>query len=101
MASGVTHTDRVVLALPTEWAVGWDCLAATPELGGVTTLMHRPDLTDVLEFGPSVLITTPTEALRLARCAAGRQVDLSETGISRCGGDRGARRQHWQHAAFD
>jgi phenylacetate-CoA ligase len=83
VASGVTQTDRVLLVLPTEWAVGWDCLSATPELGGVTALMHRPDLTEVLQFGPTVLITTPTEALRLARIAVERQMDLSDAAITR------------------
>jgi phenylacetate-CoA ligase len=83
VASGVTQTDRILLALPTESAVGWDCLSATPELGGVTRLMHRPGLGDVLEFGPSVLITTPTEALRLARLAVEQQVDLTDAPLQR------------------
>jgi phenylacetate-CoA ligase len=82
-ACGVTRTDRVLLGLATDWAVGWDCLLATPELGSVTTLMHRPGLAELLEFGPTVLITTPTEALRLARLATDRQVDLTDAPLTR------------------
>jgi phenylacetate-CoA ligase len=49
----------------------------------VTTLMTRPGLTDLLDFAPTVLITTPTDALRLARLAAERRVDLAETPLTR------------------
>jgi phenylacetate-CoA ligase len=83
VAGGATPSDRVLLALPTQWAVGWDCLSALPDLGGVTALMPRPGLADIVDFAPTVLITTPTDALRLARLAAERQVDLTDTALRR------------------
>jgi phenylacetate-CoA ligase len=45
--------------------------------------MHRLDLPTMLEFAPTVLITTPTEALRVARQAAEQKLDLTEASVQR------------------
>jgi phenylacetate-CoA ligase len=62
-ASGVTQEDRVLVRLPLASAVGGDCVATLTELGALWTAADA-----ALDFGPTVLITTPTDALQLSHC---------------------------------
>lgn len=77
-AGGVTTSDRILVTLPAFWAVGCDCLLATLELGALSMASDGVAVDDVLQYAPTVLVTTPTEALRLAQAAATRAVDLTD-----------------------
>jgi phenylacetate-CoA ligase len=77
-AGGVTAADRVLLGLPGYSAIGLDCLAATIEVGALSFGSAGVSFEDVLRFEPSVLVCTPTDALRLAQTAADRRVDLAD-----------------------
>jgi len=74
-ASGVTAGDRILHALPSGSAVARDCWSAALELGAVSTSTPRPSIDDLLVMAPTVLVSTPTDALRLGRTAA--QADTS------------------------
>jgi phenylacetate-CoA ligase len=82
-ASGVTASDRVLLALPASSAVGWDCRSAILELGALSMWSDGIALDDVVRFAPTVLVSTPTDALRLTQAAARQGVDLA-TGPVQC-----------------
>ena len=60
-ASGVTQDDRVLLHLPLASAVGGDCATSLTDLGAFWTAADAAH-----DFRPTVLITTPTDALQLS-----------------------------------
>ena len=60
-SNGVTADDRVLLRLPIAGAVGGDCVLSLSEFG---TLWTAAD--EALDFEPTVLVTTPTDALQLS-----------------------------------
>jgi phenylacetate-CoA ligase len=72
LSGGVAAGDRVMLALPPRWAVGGDCLRAVLELDVLSTVVDDP--VDAPEFDSTVLIATPTDALRLARTVGEEQI---------------------------
>ena len=68
----------MLLALPLNLAIGLDCQMALLDGGVLSTATVGVSLLDVTRFVPTVLITTPTDVLRLAQAAAGERVDLAE-----------------------
>ena len=52
-AGEVTRTDRILLTLPRNWAVGWDCSIAALEMGALSMAASAPTLDDVLEYAPT------------------------------------------------
>ncbi len=81
-SSGVSQSDRILHALPSESAVAQDCWSASLELGARSLATQQPSLEAVLQFAPTVLVSTPTDALRLAQAAAERQIELAEGPLS-------------------
>jgi phenylacetate-CoA ligase len=77
-SGGVSAADRVLLALPLDWAVAWDAHLALRELAALTMVVEQATLDDVLGFRPTVLLSTPTDALRLAHSAAAQQDELAD-----------------------
>jgi phenylacetate-CoA ligase len=71
----------VLLALPTVWSVGCDAHLALLELTAHTLVSEPISLSDVLEFGPTVLLSTPSDALRLAQAAVLEQFDLGASPV--------------------
>jgi phenylacetate-CoA ligase len=67
-ASGVVRGDRVALRLPTFWAIGGDCWLALLDMDVLAMAVEHQR--EMAEFAPSVLIATPTDALRLATGSA-------------------------------
>ena len=68
----------MLLALPLVWAVADDAYAALLEIGGLTLATERASLADVVEFAPTVLVSTLTDALRLAYAASQERIDLAD-----------------------
>ena len=64
-ASGLRTGDRVLLRLPVDRATGGDCQLALLEMDVLS--MAADDPACVAEFQPMLLVTTPTDALRLSR----------------------------------
>ena len=77
-SGGVCAADRVMLALPLDWSVGRDAHQALHELDALTMAAEQVSLEDVLAFQPTVLLSTLTDALRVAYAAAAQQTDLAE-----------------------
>jgi phenylacetate-CoA ligase len=75
---GVGTTDRVLLALPLTWAVADDAYRALLESGALTLATEPASVAEVIEFAPTVLLGTLTDALRLANQAAQQRVDLAD-----------------------
>ena len=65
--TGVSATDRVLVDLSADWPIAVDCQRALAELGVAVS-------EDVARFQPSVLITTPSSALRLEQAESLRIV---------------------------
>jgi phenylacetate-CoA ligase len=76
-ASGVTRQDRILHALPSPSAVAQDCWSAATALGALSLGTQLPTLTELFEFAPTVLVSTPTDVLRLAHAADEQRVDLA------------------------
>jgi phenylacetate-CoA ligase len=81
-SSGVTQKDRILHALPGAFAVARDCWSAALELGALSMGTQQLSLDDVVQFAPTVLVSTPTDALRLGQAATERGVDLAEGPLS-------------------
>jgi len=62
----VTEVDRVLLALPLASATGGDAYNGLLELGTLTLPAEIPTQGDVADFAPTVLVSTPADAVRLA-----------------------------------
>jgi phenylacetate-CoA ligase len=77
-SSGVSPTDRILHALPSVSAVAQDCWLAALDLGGLSIGTQELKLEDVLQFAPTVLVCTPTDALRLTHAAAERRTELAD-----------------------
>jgi phenylacetate-CoA ligase len=80
--SGVTHTDRILHALPGSAAVARDCWSAALELGALSMGTQLAMVQDMLDFAPTVLVSTPTDVLRLAHSAAEHHVELAGGSLS-------------------
>ena len=65
--AGVDASDRVFIGLPLTWSVGWDAYSAQLAFGALTFASDQPSADEVAEFAPTVLVSTVTDALRLAR----------------------------------
>jgi phenylacetate-CoA ligase len=76
--AGVGASDRVLLALPLVWATADDAYAALLEIGSLTLATERASVTDVIEFEPTVLMSTLTDASRLAYAAAQERIDVAD-----------------------
>jgi phenylacetate-CoA ligase len=57
----------VLLALPLTWAVGADAYLGLLELGALSMAVESVTPLDVVQFRPTALVGTPTDALRLAQ----------------------------------
>ena len=100
----------MLLALPLSWAIGSDAYLALLDRE-VLTLACGASLDDVLEFAPTVLIASVSDALRLTYAAALQGVDLSESAVrlvvvtGEPGGSlpvtRRAIENHWGAACLD
>jgi phenylacetate-CoA ligase len=77
----VCAADRVLLALPLDWAVARDAHLALQELGALTMVAEHASLADVFAFAPTVLVGTLTDALGLAHAAAAERIDLAESSV--------------------
>ncbi len=82
-SSGVSQADRILHALPSASAVAQDCWAAALELGALSIGTQQPTLDDVVQFAPTVLVCTPTVALRLAYAAAEHRIELADGPLAR------------------
>lgn len=85
-AAGVTSRDRVFLAFSFGPFIGfWSAFAGAERLGalvvsgGAMTTEQR--VRAIMDLGVTVLLSTPTYALRLAQAAAGMGVDLRSSAI--------------------
>jgi len=77
-SSGVSQTDRILHALPSVSAVAQDCWLAALEVGALSIGTPHPTVAGVVQFAPTVLVCTPTDALRLAYAAAERRIELTD-----------------------
>ncbi len=64
--SDMTEVDRALLTLPLAGAAGGDAYGGLLETGALTMCAEQPTHRDVAEFAPTVLVSTPSEAVRLA-----------------------------------
>jgi phenylacetate-CoA ligase len=81
-SGGVRQTDRILHALPSVSAVAQDCWLAALELGALSIGTPQPTLDEVKHFAPTVLVCTPTDALRLAHMAAEQRIELADGPIT-------------------
>jgi phenylacetate-CoA ligase len=65
--AGVDADDRVLLAVPLRLAVAWDCSAALLEAGVLCSASDSLDASTLESFEPTVVVCTPSDALRLRR----------------------------------
>lgn len=65
--AGLTTVDRVLLALPLASATSDDAAGGLLGVGALTMASDKPAPADVVDFGPTVLVSTPATALRLAQ----------------------------------
>ena len=63
----MSTSDRAFLAASVAWAIGADAYLGLLGLGALTMTLDRPTPEDVAEFKPTVLLSTPGEALRLVQ----------------------------------
>ncbi len=77
-SGGVSHSDRILHALPSGSAVDQDCWLAALELGALSIGTQDLKLEDVGNFEPTVLVCTPTDALGLAHAAAEQRTELAD-----------------------
>lgn len=75
--AAIGPSDRVLLGLPLTWSVGADAYAALLDLGALIFAPEAVSLADTLELAPTVLLSTLTDALRIAHAAADERIDLS------------------------
>lgn len=80
-AAGVTAADRIFLAFSFGPFIGfWSALAGAEEMGAMVVpggaMSTEQRVRTILEVGATVLLCTPTYALRLAEAAAAMEVDL-------------------------
>jgi phenylacetate-CoA ligase len=78
-AAGISSADRVLIALAADSGIGADCWLATRALGATTHRSVPVTVDEVVRWAPTVLISTPGEALRLTNGAADQHVDLSDS----------------------
>jgi phenylacetate-CoA ligase len=76
-AAGVSSADRVLIALAADSAIGADCWSAARAIGATTQRSVPVTLDEIVRWAPTVLISTPGEALRLTHAAADQHVDLT------------------------
>jgi len=81
-AGGVTRADRVLHALPSASAVAQDCWSAAVELGARSLATELATTADVLRFRPTVLVSTPTDVLRLGQAAVEQNVVLTDRSLA-------------------
>jgi phenylacetate-CoA ligase len=74
----VRSADRVLIALPAELAIGADCWSAMNEIGATAQGSVPVSVDDIVRGAPTVLISTPGDALRLTHAAADQRVDLTD-----------------------
>ena len=77
-AADVRSIDRVLIALPAELTIGADCWSATHEIGATAHGSVPVSVDDIVRWAPTVLISTPGDALRLTHAAADQRVDLAD-----------------------
>jgi phenylacetate-CoA ligase len=76
---------------------------AALELGTLSIGTSQPTLEDLMHFAPTVLVCTPTDALRLAHAAAERRLELADGSLSLVvvtgepGGSIGTTRRRIEH----
>jgi phenylacetate-CoA ligase len=80
-AGDLAPRDRVLLTLPLWHATAQDCLAAVLDCDVLTLPRADPSLVEMRRFEPTVLIATPSEALRLGQAAAEQRVDLEDGSV--------------------
>src|SRR5262249_40597364 len=80
-SGGVCASDRVLLGLSPDWTVAGAAHHALHQLGALTLIDDRAGLADVFAFAPTVRVSTPTHALRLAYAAAAERIDLADSGV--------------------
>jgi phenylacetate-CoA ligase len=80
-SGGVTRTDRILHALPFPSAVAQDCWSAALDLGALSICTQQASLDDVLRLTPTVLVSTPTDALRLAQGTGARRDELPDGSV--------------------
>jgi phenylacetate-CoA ligase len=79
-ANAIGPPDRVLLALPLGWAIGSDAYLALLDRE-VLTLACAGSLEDVLDFAPTVVIASVSDALGLTYAGALQGIDLSESAV--------------------
>jgi phenylacetate-CoA ligase len=79
--AGTGAGDRVLLTLPLAWAVAADAYLALLETGALTLADAQTGLAELFEFAPTVLICTPSDAIRLAQAAASQHQDLVDSSV--------------------
>jgi phenylacetate-CoA ligase len=72
----VTESDRVLVGIPLTWSIGGDAYFARLDNDGLTFATDQPSVGDIVDFAPTVLLSTVSDALRLARATATAGVDL-------------------------
>ena len=77
--AGVNTSDRVLVCVPLTWSVGGDAYRAQLDIGGLTFASDQPSVGEVVDFAPTVLLSTVTDALRLARAAAETGKDVTDS----------------------
>lgn len=77
-SAGVNAADRVFVGVPLTWAVGGDAYRAQLDIGALTYASDQPSVGEVLDFAPTVLLSTVTDALQLARAAARAGEELTD-----------------------
>jgi phenylacetate-CoA ligase len=77
-AADVRSADRVLVALPAELTIGADCWSATREIGATAQRCVPVSVDDIVRWAPTVLISTPGDALRLTQAAADQRINLTD-----------------------
>lgn len=85
-AAGVTASDRVYVAFSFGPFIGfWGAFEAAQKLGALTlsggAQSSEQRLDQIVAFGATVVVCTPTYALRLAEVAESRGVDLARSAV--------------------
>ena len=78
VGAGVNASDRVLVGVPLTWSVGGDAYRAQLDIGALTFASDQLSVGDIVDFAPTVLLSTVTDAQRLARAAAKADVDIMD-----------------------
>ncbi len=115
-AASVTPADRVFLAFSFGPFIGfWSAFGGAERLGALCmsggSMTSEQRVRTILDLGATVLLSTPTYALRLADVARGMGVDLAESSVrvtihagepgASIPATRGAIEAAWSASAFD